>query len=365
MNYKAGFFIILVIFTVTTAAAAVLFDRTISNYMVLNHVAEPPEQEYAYLDPSYYSHVEIPAPLSYERNVSGVDDFGMWRTSLTNSDLSIGNNPHPEPSNVETVSPGLVKMSLGEIIVYHAPPPDKSNGRAVLIIPGSGDGSAREIMGIETRHEPYHDNIGLRLAGAGYDAYTLELDGWGERSKDVGSTCPTSTLPMNCEYFTFQEKLAKYGISLFSLHEREVATALSYVSDRHEWVAMSGLSAGALRTPAVALANADVVDAVVLASGIVMIHEWPMFVTAWRDIMVEYDMEGVDTVRALAPMPVYMSYGSLEAGSHGYAARSGDIQRAVQTAYDLHGAADKFRYVVHGGVHEYDVDSVIEFLDSS
>lgn len=365
MNYRLGFFVVLAVFAITGITAGVLLDRTITNYLYLYTPLKPPTAEYAYLDPTHYSDdVVIPPPLAYERHVHGMEDFVAWKDMLVDPDLRIHNNLHPEPVTLESPS-GLEKFLLGEIIVYHAAPrPDKANGRAVLVVPGSGDGAAREIMGIKTEHTPYHGEIGLRLAAAGYDAYTLELEGWGQRQKDVGSTCPIASIPTNCEYFAFQEKLARYGISLISIHDREVATTLSYMESRHDWIAVSGLSMGVGRALTTVLANPDTVDAVVLASGISMIHEWPIFVTTGPFIETEYDVENVDRVRALAPMPLYMSYGSLESGSFGYAAKSGDIRNAVMPVYEMHGAAGAFTYVVHDGMHEYDVDSVIEFLDS-
>lgn len=365
LDYRTAFFVLLAIFVISGTAAGMLFDRTIANYLYLYTPVKPPAPEYAYLDPTHYDNdMMIPPLLAYERHVTGMDDFVSWRDMLADSDLHVRNNPHPEPVMLES-PPGLEKFLLGEIIVYHAaPPPDKANGRAVLVIPGSGDGAAREIMGIQTVHTPYHEEIGLRLAAAGYDAYTLELDGWGERQKDVGSACPNVSIPINCEFFAFQEKLARYGISLGFIHDKEVAATLSYVASRHNWIAVSGLSASVPRALSSALANPDVVDAAVLASGVSIVHGWPIFVTAGPFIEAKYDVENVDRVRALAPMPLYISYGSLEDGSFGYAARSGDIQRTVQPTYEMHGAVEAFMYVVHDGMHEYDVDSVIAFLDS-
>ena len=365
MNYRLGFFIILAVFVVTGVTASILFDRTIINYLYSYIPVKPPTPQYAYLDPTHYSDdVMIPPPLAYERHVHNLNDFAVWRDMLADPDLHISNNPHPQPVMLES-SPGLKKFTLGEIIVYHAPPPSGSaNGRAVLVVPGSGDGAAREIMGIQTEHTPYHEEIGLRLAAAGYDAYTLELEGWGQRQKDVGSACPEIAVPLNCEFFAFQQKLARYGISLWSIHDREVATTLSYIADNHDWIAVSGLSGGVPRALSVALANPDTVNAAILASGISIVHEWPIFVTAGPSIETEYDVENVDRVKALAPMPLYVSYGSLESGSFGYAAKSGDIWSAIQPTYDMHKATEAFTHVIHDGMHEYDIDSVIAFLDS-
>lgn len=364
-NYRTAFFALLAAFVITGTVAGMLFDRTIANYLYLYTPAKPPVPEYAYLDSAYYENdVIIPPPLAYERHVADMDDFVAWRTMLADSNLHIHNNPHPELVMLES-HPGLEKFLLGEIIVYHAaPPPDKANGKAVLVIPGSGDGAAREIMGIQTVHIPYHGEIGLRLAAAGYDAYTLELDGWGERRKDAGSMCPNVSVPVNCEYFAFQEKLARYGISLSSIHDKEVAVTLSYVTSKHNWTAISGLSAGVKKALPSTLANSDVVDAVVLASGISIVHGWPIFITAGPLIEPKYDIENVDRVRALAPTPLYMSYGSLEDGSFGYAAKSEDIPEAIRPVYEMYGVPERFMYVIHGGMHEYDIDSVITFLDS-
>ena len=366
MNYRLGFFIILIVFGATAATAGILFDRTITNYLYLYTPAKPPEPEYAYLDPADYDDdVVIPPPLAYERHVHGPGDLAAYRDMLADPDLHISSNPHPEPVMLESSPPGLEKFLLGEIIVYHAPPPPgKANDKAVLVVPGSGDGAAREIMGIRTEHTPYHGEIGLRLAAAGYDAYTLELEGWGQRQKDVGSTCPEMAIPLNCEFFALQEKLARYGISLSAIHAREVATTLSYLADRHDWIAVSGLSGGVPSTLSSSLANPDTVDAAILASGISAVHGWPIFVTAGTYIGTGYDVEDTDRLRALAPMPLYVSYGSLEGGSFGYAAKSGDIRDAVQSTYEMHGAPGAFSYVIHDGMHSYDVDSVIAFLDS-
>lgn len=368
MNYRLGFFVILAMFAATGITAGMLFDRTIANYLYLYGFAEPPAFEYAYLDPAYYiDDVMLPPPLAYERHVHDLDDFAAWRAMLADPGLHVGGNPYPEPVMLESPSPDLEKFLLDEIIVWHASPPSdrEPNGKAVLVVPGSGDGSAREIMGIRTEHVPYHGEIGLRLAAAGYDAYTLELDGWGERQKDVGSTCPIQSIPFSCEFFAFREKLARYGISLSAMHDVEVATVLSYVADRHDWVAVSGLSAGTPRALESALANPDAVDAVVLASGIRTVHEWPIYVTAgYMGGDGEYDVEDADRAGALAPMPLYVSYGALEGGAYGYAAESGDIRDVIQPIYEMHGATPAFTYIVHGGMHEYDVDSVIAFLDS-
>lgn len=363
MDYRLGFFIILAIFAVTGVTAGILFDRTIANYMHLHTAASPSYNEYAYLDPTYYSNVTIPPPLAYERHVHSLDDFAAWRDMLVDPDFHISNNPHPAPKLIDS-TPDFEKFLLGEIIVYHAPPPpNKANGKAVLVIPGSGNGAAREIMGIKTQDIPYHGKIGLKLAAAGYDAYTLELDGWGQRQKYVGGICPTYLVPHDCEYFSFKSTLAKYGINLDSIHDREVATALSYMASKYDWIAVSGLSGGAKKALSAALTNPDVVDAAIVASGVTMVHEWPMSITM-GDIEKEYTVENVDRLRALAPMPLYVSYGIQEKDSFGYAAKSEDIQGAVQSTYEMHDATEAFSYVVHDGMHEYDIDSVIAFLDS-
>ena len=333
----------------TGITAAVLFDRTIMNY-AMYAMDDLTPYEYAYLDPSYYQDTVIPPPLAFERHVDDVADFEGWRNMLANPAFHISDNIHPEPvmlgPHPRSDKTAVERFLLGDIIVWHASP-QASNGRAVLVVPGSGDGAAREIMGVYTEKDvPYHGEIGLRLAESGYHAYTLELDGWGERQKDVGGACPKHMVPVNCEFYAFRESLGRYGVSLDDIHDREVATVMSYVADRHEWVAVSGLSAGAWRALTAALANHDVVNATVLASGIMAVHEWPIFIVpGWgSDMLDPYDVEDAERAGALAPTPLYVSYGMQETGLTGYAAKTGDVRDTILPMYEMHDARG-------GGIH--------------
>lgn len=370
LDYRRAFFLLLTAFVTCCITAVVVLDQTIENWLYLNipDMFPPSEIEYAYLDPSYYEDVMIPPPLAYERHVRDVEDFEAWSDMVAGSSFlqRVADIPHVEPVMLESPASGVEKFILGDVIVFHAsPPPDQDAGRAVLVVPGSGHGAARDIMGIETEYQPYHDEIGLRLAGAGYHAYTLELDGWGLRQKDVGDMCPYMPQRTGCEFHAFKQKLGAYGISVAGIHDAEVAAVLSHVSERHGWVAVAGLSAGAPRALEAALSNRDMVDATVLASGITVTHGWPILINFNPAAAVDpYDMDTTDRLRALAPMPLYVSYGAEERGLYGVGARTTDIPDAVAPVYDMMGTAGSFSYVVHDGAHEYDVDSVIGFLDS-
>ena len=137
------------------------------------------------------------------------------------------------PVMLESFVPGIEKFPLGDIIVWYAAP-DVSNSRAVLVIPGSGDGATREIMGAYTeKNVAYHNEIGLRLAEHGHDAYTLKLDG-GRVAERRWLGGPKVHRLGNCEFYAFRESLARYDVSLTDMHNAEVTTTLSYVTDHHE-----------------------------------------------------------------------------------------------------------------------------------
>lgn len=368
MNYKIAFVATLSMLVALTATAVVVFDRTIAGYLVplaVNGTADT----YEFLDPVWYEGVDL-LPLSYERNVLTADDFEEWKEGYANPALSA--ELHRPASVVVTDSYEREGHTLnrllvdGSLVVYEALP-DRPNGKAVVVIPGNGHQGARDIMGVPSEYSPgyYHGDIGIRLAEAGYAAYAPELLGWGERQVDVGSACAgLGQGAFECSFHVFSTSLAMYGISMGAIHANESAKAFAYALSKHDRVALAGLSNGCGDATSVAHANPGDAGAVVLASCVGRTHEWPMGSSmsgGGQNLLAE----PVDAVRALAPLPVYVSYGELELGLYAYAVESGDIERMVAEAYGLAGAPGQFTYVVHGGGHTYDVGSVIEFLDLS
>ena len=368
MNHKIAFVATLSVLVALVATAVVVFDRTIEGYLV-PLVVNDTANTYEFLDPMWYEGVDL-LPLSYKRNVRTADDFEEWRRGYANSALSA--ELHLPASVVVTDSAERDGHTLnrllvdGSLVVYEALP-DQPNGRAVVVVPGAGHQGARDIMGVPSEYSLgyYHDDVGVRLAQTGYAAYAPELLGWGERQVDVGSACAgPGRDAYTCSFHVFSNSLAMYGISTGAIHANESAKAFAYALSKHDRVALAGLSNGCGAATRVAHANPDETGAVVLASCIGRTHEWPMGPSMSGSGQNLY-AEPVDAVRALAPLPLYVSYGELELGLYAYAVESGDIERMVAEAYGLSGALGQFTYVVHGGGHAFDVDSVIRFLDQS
>ena len=366
MNYKIAFVISLTVLAVLFASAIVVFDRTIEGYLISAPVDDTVDT-YEFLDPLWYEGVDL-LPMSYENNVLTADDFEAWRTKFSNAALS--SHIHNPASVVVTDSVEREGYTLnrllanGQIVVYEALP-NRPNGKAVVVVPGNGHQGARDIMGIPSEYSPgyYHGEIGVHLAQAGYAVYAPELLGWGERQVDVGTACENQIV-YECSFHALRNKLAMYGINTNDIHMNESAKAFAYALSKHDRVALAGLSNGCGGAIEVANANQDGVGAVVLASCVGRTHEWPLGTTMSGNGENLY-AEPVDSVRALAPLPLYVSYGQLEKGLLRYAVESGDIERMVAEAYEAAGASGQFTYAVHGGGHTYDTMGVIAFLDRS
>ena len=371
LKYKVAFWVTLTALVVIVGSGVWLFDRTIATYLSSPFPLDGSGtgDRYVHLDPAWYEGIDL-LPASYENNVRTATDFEGWRQGFIPVTLRAPlHSPATVATSASTGHDGYTLNRLlvdGSLIVYEAIP-DQPNGKAVVVIPGIGHQGARDIMGIpsEFSYAYYHGAIGARLAEAGYAVYAPELLGWGERQVDVGSVCAGPYVePTTCSFDVFATALAMYGISTGEIHVNESATVLSYALSKHDRVATAGLSNGCGAAAATALANPGEVGAVVLASCIGRTHEWPMG-NSMTGGGQNLHAEPVDTVRALAPLPLYISYGSLERGLLGYEVQHGDVRRMVAEAYDLIGAPDRLEYVVHGGGHEYDFDSVLAFLDRS
>ena len=367
MNYKIAFVATLAVLAVSYASAAIVLDRTIEAHHA-PVTSTTPVDTYEFLDPAWYEGVDL-LPMSYERHVLTAGDFEAWRQNFSNVALS---SPLHRPASVVVTDSSerdghtLNRLLIdGSLVVYEALP-DRPNGKAVVVVPGNGHQGARDIMGVPSEYSPgyYHGDIGTRLAQAGYVAYAPELLGWGERQVDVGTACEDQT-PYECSFHALNSKLAMYGIDTGAIHMNESAKAFAYALAKHDRVALAGLSNGCGKAIEVANANQDEVGAVVLASCVGRTHEWPLGTTMSPTTPENLYAEPVDYVRALAPLPLYVSYGSLERGLLKYAIESGDIERMVAEAYEVAGVPGKFTYAVHGGGHTYDVGGVIAFLDRS
>ena len=82
-----------------------------------------------------------------------------------------------------------------DIIFYKLTPSitsDQQSARgAVLVIPGSGNQGARDVLGEPSHLSSYYyqEEIARHLVMEGYTVYTIELHGYAERELDIGQAC--------------------------------------------------------------------------------------------------------------------------------------------------------------------------------
>ena len=70
----------------------------------------------------------------------------------------------------------------------------------------------------------------------------------------------------------------------------------------------------------------------------------------------------VDKLITIAPMPLYVSFGTKEGTLYGWEASTGYTGDVLTGAYKLHNMSENFTYHLHNGAHEYHMPSVINFL---
>lgn len=359
------------------ASTIIVFDRTIEAYLssddadadaVLYLGMYPPDSiRYTFLDPSWYNHTDVYS-MSYERHVETHDDFVSWREGLIDPKYDVAGHA---PANVTMLSTmprdgwTLDHLHIDGIDVYRAVP-NLPNGRGVVVVPGAGDGGIRDIMGVpsEDSHRYYHDAIGIDLVRAGYTVYAPELLGWGLRQADVGYECVGND-HYRCAYRPLEAALSSYGISIREVHANETASVISYAASMHDRVGVATISYGCGPSLDVALASPGRVDALVMASCWIGPHVLPLNsnVDVVHGMNLRYG--GIDPLRALAPLPLYVSYGVEEAPLILYIIEQDEVRGMIQAAYDLVGASDNFVYMVHNAGHAYDEASVVEFLDAN
>ena len=233
----------------------------------------------------------------------------------------------------------------------------------VLVIPGSGHQGALDVIDEAGPHAAryYHDGIARTLVHAGYAAYVIELRGYGERAIDVGVSCKEHDF--RCYVVVLEKKLSALGISMNDLRTDEITQILAWVESRSytDNIAISGLSLGGSLAATQAIINNNVIDAVVIASGMGSILYSPLVQdVGGRDITDCCD--SVDPVITIAPMPAYVSFGLREDAFFRWEAETGHTEKLLADAYELHGKSDNFRYVVHDGGHIYEVESMLDFL---
>ena len=388
MRYRAGFYVLAAIVAIMLFSGIfilVSFDKSLS--YVLNRVlyglfsAPAGSDAVVFLPQYYYEDLDV-LPHMYHRHVKTLDDFHEWKSGPVLEGYMARPTVHQVPHNYTMVFSEerdgyvLSKFTMhtfypDDIIFYKLIPSitsDQQSARgAVLVIPGSGNQGARDVLGEPSHVSSYYyqEEIARHLVMEGYIVYTIELHGYGERELDAGSACKNRTEyeRLVCSATQLENRLAMYGVSLFDIQADEITQVLAHMvyDEQAEEIAVVGLSLGAWHAASQAIINSDVVDAVVAASGVVSHVNSPISHQATgRGQFLCCDTN--DGAATIAPKPMYVSFGKNEIGSFGWEANTNHTGNFLRDVYRLHDAEENLYYYVHDGEHEYHVDTVIDFL---
>ncbi len=375
------FFATTIALVVTGSMILTIRDRSFSYIfdILSNTVEQEKTHGYKYL-PSYYeTNLNDSLPYSFEKNVKSLEDFVVWKEGGVlesyASRPTIHEMDHFEPTEQileDTNDHVLKKLTIpaffdpDTVIFYELLPKGKATHDAVFIIPGSGNQGAKDVLGLPSEYSShyYHGDIARHLVLEGYAVYTIELRGYGERQIDVGSACENND-PFTCPSLVLKNKLAIYGISIGNMRQDEISQILSWIESKKyiERIAVAGLSLGAGHAANTAIINPDVIDAVILASGIGSTLYSPLNSASGATLKLKC-CDSKDAIATIAPTPMYVSFGLQESTFFRWEAETRHTADFLQGVYDLHQKSDNFYFIAHDGMHKYDVDSVIEFLNS-
>ena len=393
LSYRAGFWILAcVIFCGLVLMLGVLYvydqslgdiwERAVFRLNLHDTSASP----YTYLPDHYYDRVNLPLPHSYH-NIKSVDEFEKWRSTPggilrewedrpTTADIPSDITPELVAA-YERTGYTLNKFNMQsffdpEVAVFYEVIPhheladgDNGDGKvydAVFVIPGSGHTGALDALGEDGpwAGHYYHDGIAQTVAREGYATYVIELRGYGERAIDAGNGCKADDLI--CSSVLAEKKLGSLGISMNDIRTDEITQILAWIESRQyiNNIAMAGLSLGGALALDQAIVNTDVLDAVVIASGISSKLHSPLSMGASGHDMT-HCCDVPDYAVTIAPMPAYVSYG-LKDPETLWEVDTAHTANMMTDAYNLHGKPENFWYVVHEGGHAYDTESVLDFL---
>ena len=392
-SYKTGFWMLVcVIFCglVLMFSALYVYDQSVDDIweravfrLNLHDTSTAP---YTYLPEHYYDRVVFPLPHSYH-GITSVDEFEKWRDTPggilskwedrpTTADMSADIEPEVvevyQKTNYTLTKLNMQSFFDPEVIIFYevipTPKPESGSSNdgkiydAVFIIPGSGHTGALDVLGEDGpwMSHYYQHGIAQAIAREGYATYVIELRGYGERAIDAGSGCKADDL--RCSSVLAEKKLGSLGISMNDLRVDEITQILAWIDSRPYTnnIAMAGLSLGGSLALDQAIVNADVIDAVVIASGISSKLHSPLSMGAsGRDMTHCCDVS--DYAVTIAPMPAYVSYG-LQDPETLWEVDTTHTANMMTDAYNLHNKPENFWYVVHEGGHSYDTESVLDFL---
>ena len=270
--YKIGFYAMVAVVAVIVLSGFFIlaaFDRSPS--YILDRILDVPPPVSELLNgtvgflPSYYYEGLDTLPHTFGKHVKTLDDFYEWKSGPILEEYRKRPTIHQVSYNSTMVSSEerngyvLSKFTMqtrypNSIIFYKLTPThnDSQNERGtVLVIPGSGNQGANDVLGEPSPIASYYyqEAIAKHLVREGYDVYTIELHGYGEREFDVGKACETKTTDerlLTCSADLLHNRLAMYGTSLYTIQTDEITQVLAHIAynEKAEDIAVVGLSLG-------------------------------------------------------------------------------------------------------------------------
>jgi len=319
--------------------------------------------------------------LNFENNVKNKKDFEEWALLISEKFIEIYNlqnvNDHilkniKKEFVEKTDSKILTKFSAesfdGDKIIFYELKPNKQfdSLQTVLIIPGSGNQGAADVLDLDSVYKDYfyHKGLAKKIVDEGYIAYVIENRGWGERTIDAGLYCNEPVV--FCSGNILSRYLSNIGKDLFALQIDDSLQVFNFVKNQEhvesDNIAVIGLSLGGGIAQGMAVIQPEI-KSVILASGLIS-YQKTVAPGITPGMLQFFDFP--DLVASLAPKPIYLSWGENEKSSFRFEAETLYSAKIIKKAYSVINAEQNVVIVVHNDEfnngHTFDVDSIIKFL---
>lgn len=334
--------------------------------------------------PNYYVNDNDLLTLSFDKNVKSIEDFPHWKKNLLAFDdkekyLNIDLLPLQKTNLINEIETKnyvrkkyvMESTDSDQIIFYELIPKFKQKTYStILLVSGTGHQGARDLLGISSDISKYYyqNELAVKLVDFGYVVFVPELRGYGERAInfDYCDRVLERERLIQCSGKVFGNYLDLMGIDLILLQQQDVSLVLKYISnldyvDKNN-IAIGGLSLGAGIASTISTYNPNIIKATISASGTGSVARAPPTLEAAGHGKLLY-FDSNDFVATIAPRPLYVSFGENEHGIFGWEARTNYSGNFFKKVYNLLDKEENFYYIVHNGVHEYDVPSIIDFLN--
>jgi len=329
--------------------------------------------------------------LGFEENVQGKDDFLLWKNELLQKfqehqnipnfdDIELSNvilEKEEKLENYKKTKFSTYAQDNDKIIFYELIPKniDKINScetkncfPTVLIIPGSGNQGAKDVINEDGEFSSYyyHKGIGEELVKLGYVVFVIENRGWGERLVNTQMNCEEPDI--FCSGNKLHRHLMNLGYNQFSLQVIDTIQVLKHIQNleyvNNEKISVAGLSLGGPVAVSVSSLTPNV-HSTIAASGII---SQEMTGGGLNPGALEY-YDQPDIVASLAPNPLYLSWGINEKSEFGHEAERLHSANLVKKAYELFDEEDNLEIIIHDDEfnqgHTFEINSLIKFLEDT